>query len=118
MKLIAPMLIVFGSSLYGCDRQGGGGVEPNDLGITQIQIAHEYPQGEPLLKLRGLDSNGVEVATVTLLTGMVLYGADMPEELHAGTELKLTVLDTTTTFVSPDRVPHEINESLSPEAYT
>jgi len=37
----------------------------------------------------------------------------MPEGLSAGTELKLTVGDTTESFVSPDRVPHTIYETLS-----
>src|SRR5262249_22980518 len=88
-------------------------VEPNDLGITELQVRRERVQDERVLTVRGLDPTGATIATAVLRTGMVMYGADMAEELHPGTELKIIVKDTVSSFVSPDRVPHVIYQPLS-----
>src|SRR5262245_667339 len=80
-------------------------VEPNDLDITEVTVEHSNVQGERLLTVLGLDRDGATIATATLRTGMVLYGADVTPELHAGTELAITVNEINAKFVSPDRVP-------------
>jgi hypothetical protein len=94
-------------------------VEHNELGITQVEIDHDVVNGERVLTVRGLENDGDQVATATLRTGMVRYGADMPEDWHPGTELTITVGEHSASYVSPDREAHTVGgpDNASLEAF-
>src|SRR5262245_1549812 len=113
MRKAAALLAIW-SFVSGCDSHDDNAspVESNDLGIVKLEVRHDRLQDDRLLTVRGVDRTGATVATAVLRTGMVMYGADMPEELHAGSELELTVGDMTASFVSPDRAPHVIYDRL------
>jgi len=102
--LVATFLCV------GC--QAGDGtrtvaVEPNDLGITRLEIDRGLTEGDRVLTLRGFGEAGGEIASSTLRTGMVWYAGDGAGGLSAGTELSLQVGDAVSRFVTPDREAHE-----------
>jgi len=102
--LVATFLCV------GC--QAGDGtrtvaVEPNDLGITRLEIDRGLTEGDRVLTLRGFGEAGDEIASSTLRTGMVWYAGDGAGGLSAGTELSLQVGDAVSRFVTPDREAHE-----------
>src|SRR5262245_61941994 len=96
----APTALVW-LCVIGCSARDDDAVEANNLGISEIIVTRDRAQDGQLLTMRGLDKTGVTIATAVLRTGMVKYGADMPEDWHAGTELTLEVRGTQTVFISP-----------------
>jgi hypothetical protein len=83
-------------------------VENNELGITHLRIDHRDEVDDRILEITGLDASGDELAMATLRTGMVFYGADMPEAWHPGTELTIMVDTYRKSYVSPDREAHTL----------
>jgi hypothetical protein len=115
MKKIAWNALLISCSLAGCGLSDEGtsllAAETNELGITQIEVDHGEVHGDKLLTVRGFDNTGTAVATATLRTGLVWYGADVAEDWHGGTELNIDVRGDSASFTSPDRVPHELRPS-------
>ncbi len=101
------------ASVVGCQKEGEAliAVAPNVLGITHVEVGHRTEDGERILDVRGLDENGQELAIATLRTGMVRY-PPQAKNLSAGTELDVWVGEASQNYVSPDREPHQVSESL------
>jgi hypothetical protein len=96
--------------LAGCGSQADGelvAVEHNSLGIAQVEIDHDMIKGERVMTARGIDQDGEQIATATLRTGMVLYGADVEPAWNEGTELTIAIGDESRVYTTPDRLPHE-----------
>src|SRR5262245_5807482 len=100
MRSQASLLVVLLFSACESQDRGTIAVESNDLGITEIEIRHDNVRDERLLTLRGFDRDGSVIATAVLRTGMVLYGADVAEEQHPGTELTVAIGEQDKSFVS------------------
>src|SRR5262245_39198841 len=82
----------------------------NALGIEVIEI----DRGD-LLRGRGPDRHGDEVAQASYREGRVLYASDGAEpEWMEGTELILAVGDERFADVSPDALPHVLPVTLAP----
>ena len=105
MKTLVAMCICAGCQSE--DATKTVAVEPNELGIVQLEIEHGVTAADRVLTLRGLGAGGEELATSTLRTGDVWYTGEGSGAWSAGTELSLRVGDATSVFVTPDREAHE-----------
>jgi hypothetical protein len=104
-------LAAAGCSTSAVDETEIANVEQNELGIARIKVEHRLQGSDRILDVRGLDASGDEVASATLRTGMVRYSPDpdlMAPGWSAGTELTISAGIDTASFVSPDRLPHEV----------
>ena len=104
MKRLAFVMLA-----VGCAAEPRVSVEANDLGIRSIEIEHTVNGADRLLIVRGFDARDVELASMTLRTGMVsyTYDAEVPPGLSMGTELSVTVGETKSpSMITPDLLPH------------